>query len=100
MIDFYLTIVLYLVFRMTENEILDEIDKLRRENGWKPRRRLSQQNKSAGSEGAGAAASGQKHNDSAKSNHHNLSANEQQEKLHQQQVCGNVNKQIRSLDAY
>ena len=28
---------------MSENEILDEIDKLRRENGWKPRRRLSQQ---------------------------------------------------------
>jgi hypothetical protein len=26
---------------MTENEIMDEIDKLRRENGWKPRRRLS-----------------------------------------------------------
>ena len=26
---------------MSENEILDEIDKLRRDNGWKPRRRMS-----------------------------------------------------------
>ena len=26
---------------MSETEILDEIDKLRRENGWKPRRRMS-----------------------------------------------------------
>lgn len=36
------------VTRMTENEILDEIDKLRRENGWKPRRRSSQQPKADG----------------------------------------------------
>ena len=29
------------ILRMSETEILDEIDKLRRENGWKPRRRMS-----------------------------------------------------------
>ena len=80
---------------MTENEILDEIDKLRRENGWKPRRRLSQHNKSAGNEGAGAAiAAGPKHNESGKPNHHNLSAHEQQEKTHQQQVCDTVEKTV------
>jgi len=80
---------------MTENEILDEIDKLRRENGWKPRRRMSQHNKSAGTtEGAGAVATaaGAKHNDSGKANHRNVSAIEQQEKLHQQQVCETLEK--------
>ncbi len=61
--------------RMTENEIMDEIDKLRRENGWKPRRRFSH-NKANSSVGDFAK------NDAGKtSNHH-----DQQETLLQQQV--------------
>ena len=66
---------------MTENEIMDEIDKLRRENGWKPRRRFSH-NKS------NSNVADFTKTEAAKTPNHQ----DQQEKLLQQQVlkkyCG------------